>query len=108
VAVQTPPAKTWSKYKYTLIDWYLPVLRTAKKDLRLTNYVVADAYFSTSTFVDGVLEMGFHSNQSDLEMMPISGISPQEHQQVKEETAIDPIKAILPFFLKKKIIRIFQ
>lgn len=27
---------------------------------RLTRYVVADAYFSKLTFVDGVLEMGFH------------------------------------------------
>lgn len=60
-AVQTPPTKTLEQVKYTLIDWYLHVLRTRKeKLLRLTNYVVADAYFSKSTFVDGVLEMGFH------------------------------------------------
>lgn len=60
-AVQTPPAKTLEQVKYTLIDWYLHVLRTRKERLlRLTNYVVADAYFSKSTFVDGVLEMGFH------------------------------------------------
>lgn len=37
------------------------MLRTCKEILqRLTNYVVADAYFSKSTFVDGTLEMGFH------------------------------------------------
>ena len=60
-AVQTPPTKTLEQVKYTLIDWYLHVLRTRKeKLLRLTNYVVADAYFSKSTFVDGALEMGFH------------------------------------------------
>lgn len=60
-AVQTPPTKTLEQVKYTLIDWYLHVLRTRKERLlRLTNYVVADAYFSKSTFVDGVLEMGFH------------------------------------------------
>lgn len=60
-AVQTPPTKTLEQVKYTLIDWYLHVLRTRKEILlRLTNYVVADAYFSKSTFVDGALEMGFH------------------------------------------------
>lgn len=37
------------------------MLRTRKEILlRLTRYVVADAYFSKSTFVDGALEMGFH------------------------------------------------
>lgn len=37
------------------------VLRTRKGTLqRLTKYVVADAYFSKSTFVDGALDMGFH------------------------------------------------
>lgn len=60
-AVQTPPPQTLEQVKYTLIDWYLHVLRTRKETLqRLTNYVVADAYFSKSTFVDGALEMGFH------------------------------------------------
>ena len=34
---------------------------TRKETLqRLANYVVADPYFSKSTFVDGALEMGFH------------------------------------------------
>lgn len=47
--------------KWTLIDWYLHVLRTRKEILlRLTRYLVADAYFSKSTFVDGAIEMGFH------------------------------------------------
>lgn len=60
-AVQTPPTKTLEQIKWTLIDWYLHVLRTRKELLQqLTNYVVADAYFSKSTFVDGALEMGFH------------------------------------------------
>ena len=46
---------------YTLIDWYLHVPCTRKETLqRLANYVVADAYFSKSTFVYGAFEMGFH------------------------------------------------
>lgn len=61
VAVQTPPVKTLEQAKWTLIDWYLHVLCTRKETLqRLTKYVVADAYFSKSTFVDGALDMGFH------------------------------------------------
>ena len=60
-AVQTPPTKTLEQVKWTLIDWYLHVLRTRKEILlRLTRYLVADAYFSKSTFVDGTIEMGFH------------------------------------------------
>ena len=44
-----------------MTDWYLHVLRVRKEALfRLTKYVVADAYFFKSTFVDGVLTMGFH------------------------------------------------
>ena len=59
--VQTPPIKTPEQVTYTLIDWYLHVPCTRKETLqRLANYVVADAYFSKSTFVDGALEMGFH------------------------------------------------
>lgn len=60
-AVQTPPVKTLEQAKWTLVDWYLHVLCTRKETLqRLTKYVVADAYFSKSTFVDGALDMGFH------------------------------------------------
>lgn len=60
-AVQTPPTQTLEQIRRTLIDWYLHVLRTRKdKLLRLTNHVVADAYFSKRTFVDGALDMGFH------------------------------------------------
>lgn len=44
-----------------IIDWYLHVPCTRKETLqRLANYVVADAYFSKSTFVYGAFEMGFH------------------------------------------------
>jgi hypothetical protein len=46
---------------WTLIDWYLYVLGIRRESLlRITPYVVADAYFSKVTFVDGILEMGFH------------------------------------------------
>lgn len=60
-AVQTPPCGTLEQVKWTLIDWYLHVLRTRKEKLQqLTRYVVADAYFSKFTFVSGALDMEFH------------------------------------------------
>ena len=60
-AAQTPPAKTLEQVGWTLIDWYLQVLQIRKDALlRLANYVVANAYFSKSTFIDGVLEIRFH------------------------------------------------
>lgn len=59
--LQTPPPKTLEQTGGRLIDWYLHVLRVRKETLlRLTKYVVADAYFFKSTFVDGALAMGFH------------------------------------------------
>ena len=60
-AVQTPPSQTLEQVKWTLVDWYLHVLRMRKEVLlRLTRYVVADAYFSKLAFVDGAVGMGFH------------------------------------------------
>lgn len=44
-----------------MVDWYLHVLRVRKESLlKITPYVVADAYFSKATFVDGGIQMGFH------------------------------------------------
>lgn len=60
-AVQTPDSPTLETVNWTLVDWYLHVLRVRKEALlKITRYVVADAYFSKATFVNGVLEMGFH------------------------------------------------
>lgn len=60
-AIQTPGTGTLATVEWTLIDWYLHVLRVRKESLlKITPYVVADAYFSKVTFVDGVRQMGFH------------------------------------------------
>jgi len=59
-AVQTPDTPTLTTVNWTLIDWYLHVLDVRKESLlKITHYVVADAYFSKVTFVDGALELGF-------------------------------------------------
>ncbi len=58
--VQTPNTKTLEMTKWTLVDWYLHVLDVRKQALlHITPYVVADAYFSKITFVDGACDMGF-------------------------------------------------
>lgn len=46
---------------YGLVEWYLDVLRKYKDGLiQITRYVVADAWFSKATFVNPLVEMGFH------------------------------------------------
>ena len=60
-AVQTPDTKTLEKSGLTLTDWYLFALDGIKeKLLPVTQYVVADAYFSKKTFSNGLLRQGFH------------------------------------------------
>jgi transposase DDE domain len=60
-AVQTPDCSTLETVNWTLVDWYLHVLRVRKEALlKITCHVVADAYFSKATFVNDTLEMGFH------------------------------------------------
>ncbi|KAA6327204.1 hypothetical protein EZS27_023792 [termite gut metagenome] len=60
-AVQTPDNKTLENRNTNLIDWYLLVLNSMKEKLqRLSHYVVADAYFTKSNFVEGVKRQGFH------------------------------------------------
>lgn len=60
-AVQTPDTKTLEKSGLTLTDWYLFALDGIKeKLLPVTQYIVADAYFSKKTFSDGLLRQGFH------------------------------------------------
>lgn len=60
-AVQTPAPSALETVNWTLVDWYLHVLRVRKESLlKITPYVVADAYFSKATFVNDATGMGFH------------------------------------------------
>ena len=60
-AEQTPDTITLDQEGCSLIDWYLKVLeRTKDRLLEVSNYVVADAYFSKATFAQGLDSMGFH------------------------------------------------
>jgi hypothetical protein len=59
-AVQTPDNQTLETRDSNMVDWYLRVLDTMKGQLQqVSRHVVADAYFSRSTFVEGLHEMGF-------------------------------------------------
>ena len=45
----------------TLVVYYISVMkRSSKKLLSITDIVVADAFFSTSTFEKGISEFGFY------------------------------------------------
>ena len=45
----------------TLVQHYIAVIKRYKKDLlKVTDIVVADAFFSIRPFVDGIKEYGFH------------------------------------------------
>lgn len=47
--------------EYNLVDWYLYALdKHAGRLLKITTYIVADAWFSKARFVDGVAAKGFH------------------------------------------------
>ncbi len=62
-AEQTPDKAYLEKQgeDYNLVDWYLDVLRKYKdKLLRITRYVVADAWFSKAKFVGEACLLGFH------------------------------------------------
>lgn len=60
-AVQTKLEKGCEKDDMTLYEWYAKVLRDYKPQLqRASRYVVADAAFSKSTFVDLILPEGYH------------------------------------------------
>lgn len=60
-AVQSPDPKTLHTTKWTLVDWYLYAIEKQKELLlRLTSYVVADAWFAKSSFYQGLNKMGFH------------------------------------------------
>ncbi len=60
-AVQTPSQKELNEEKMTLVDWYGSVLYQRKEELlKVSKYIVADAYFSKKPFADKMNESGFH------------------------------------------------
>ena len=59
-AHQTPSQKELNLRDRTMVKHYIGVVKRYRKELhKLTNLIVADAFFSTSTFVGGIKEYGF-------------------------------------------------
>ena len=59
-AQQTPSAKELGLRNKTMVEHYIGVIKRYHKELlKLSNIIVADAFFSTSTFVDGIKQYGF-------------------------------------------------
>ena len=60
-AHQTPGNFELKKRNMTLVDHYIAVIKRYRKELlKLTDLIVADAFFSTRTFYEGIREHGFH------------------------------------------------
>lgn len=60
-ANQTPGQKELALRDKTLVDHYIGVIKRYHKELlKMTNLIVADAFFSTSTFVEGIRKHGFY------------------------------------------------
>ena len=60
-SVQTPDVKTLDNMDKSLVDWYAGYLVKRREQLqRVSEIVVADAFFSKNTFVTPVCDNGFH------------------------------------------------
>jgi hypothetical protein len=60
-AEQTPNDEGLEKEGYTLTEWYLHILaKNQERYLKLSKYVVADAWFSKSNFVNELTKLKFH------------------------------------------------
>lgn len=59
-AHQTPSPKEQNLRSKSMVDHYISVIKRYRKELlKLSTLIVADAYFSTSTFANGIKEHGF-------------------------------------------------
>lgn len=60
-AHQTPGQKELVLRNKSQVEHYIGVIKRYRKELlKMTNLIVADAFFSTRTFCDGIKENGFH------------------------------------------------
>ena len=61
IAEQSPNSKSLTATRMSLMDWYVCTLRKyCNTLLTVSKYVVADAAFSNTTFIDQILPLGFH------------------------------------------------
>lgn len=79
-AMQTPSPKSLAEAGVTLPKWYLVnILLNKERLMRLSKYIVADAYFATFNFAKGLTDERFHlvnRFRSDAALMYITKAPP--------------------------------
>jgi len=95
-ATQTPPVSCLHDNNLTLPDWYAAVVKCyIKQILILTNYLVADAFFSKKRFVNEILNSGLHlvcrlRDDADLLYLNRQEMSRKRGRPAKYNGKIDP------------------
>ena len=103
-ATQTPPSLCLQDNNLTLPEWYAAVVKKyIKQILALTNYLVADAFFSKKGFVDEILNSGLHlvsrlRDDADLRYLNKQEMSGKRGRPAKYSGKIDPKNLDLTYF----------
>jgi len=103
-AVQTPSPNCLQDNELSLIDWYAAVIKKQiKLILSITQYVVADAYFSKKNFVDKILGCSLHlvsklRDDADLAYLSIQPKTGKRGRPAKYGGKIDFKKLNLEYF----------
>ena len=107
-ATQTPPSLCLQDNNLTLTEWYAAVVKKyIKQILALTNYLVADAFFSKKGFVDAILNSGLHlvsrlRDDADLRYLNRQEMSGKRGRPAKYGGKIDPKNLDLTYFQEVK------
>lgn len=105
-ATQTPPVPCLHDNNLTLPDWYAAVVKHHIKQIRpLTNYLVADAFFSKKGFVNEILSCGLHlvsklRDDADLLYLNKQEKNGKRGRPAKYKGKIDPTNIDTEYFLK--------
>ena len=107
-ATQTLPVPFLHDHNLTLPDWYAAVVKQyIKQILALTNYLVADAFFSKKGFVNEILISGLHlvsrlRDDADLLYLNTQEKNGKKGRPAKYNGKIDPEKLDLTYFQEVK------
>ena len=107
-ATQTPPVPCLQDNNLTLADWYAAVVKHYIEQIRiLTNYLVADAFFSKKGFVDEILNSGLHlvcklRDDADLRYLNRQQMSGKRGRPAKYSGKIDPKNLDITYFEEVK------
>jgi hypothetical protein len=103
-ATQTPPAHCLSDNELSLLDWYAAVIeKDLAQILSLTDYLVADAYFSKRGFIDKVMAMNLHlvcKLRDDADLLYLSKQAPtgKRGRPSKYDGKVNPCNLNMDYF----------